>query len=338
MKNKLTVLSVAASTVVLIFLALPIFTFAQTTNPTPAPTPSRTPNMDNIRVNQEYNRMRTLRESQAAREELRIRERKLALAKRTLNELYRNPTNKELLTLKVDEDLTSQYSSFLKQDNAGIVKLLNNSNCSQSSKVVVATNDCLNYTMPGAGASFSFRTNNYRIAHLSDLNFTGNYFVSAGIWSHGILVNIGNFPLETFSFQNKEVEYINTINPGVKYENVKDFYTILAKGISNGNFIYSNSARVQKDSTYLLRSIAYRGTINKTVEGFVYNELDYDKRKDVLVVFRVIRQHSDGSITILWKKLASKESPKIFNKEVKIDPTGGRSNFAAKTSISIRSN
>jgi hypothetical protein len=172
MKNKLTVFSIAAITVLLMFLALPIFSFAQTTNPTPAPTPAATPYrppvIDNIRANQEYNRMKNLKESQALREELRIREQKLQIARRTINELYRKPTNDELLTVKVDQDLITKYSSFLKQDNTGLIKLINNSKCSQNSKIVVATNDCLNFKMPGAGAAFSFRTNNYRITHLAD--------------------------------------------------------------------------------------------------------------------------------------------------------------------------
>jgi hypothetical protein len=330
MKNALTVFNYIAGIVLLMFLTLPIFSFAQTTNPTPVPTPVPTPYRPPVPTNREFNSMANLKESQALREELRIREQKLIIARRTVNELYRKPTNDELLSVKVDQDLITKYSSFLKQDNTGLIKLLNNSNCSQNSKIVVATNDCLGYKMPGAGASFSFRTNNYRITHMADLNFTGNYFVSSGVWAHGILVNIGNFPLETFSIQNKELDYIESINPGLKYENVKDFYSTLAKGISSGKFMYRNSAPVQENSTYLLRSIAYRGTINKSVEGFVYNELDYDKRKDIVVVFRIVRKQSDGSITILWKKLSSKESPKIMNKDVKIDSTARKNDFIAK--------
>jgi hypothetical protein len=330
MKNKLTDFNHIAGIAFLMFLALPILSFAQTTNPTPAPTPVPTPYRPPVQTNQEFNRMASLKESQALREELRIREQKLIIARQTVNELYRKPTNAELLSVKVDQDLIIKYSSFLKQDNTGLIKLINNSKCSQNSKIVVATNDCLNFKMPGAGAAFSFRTNNYRITHLADLNFTGNSFVSSGIWAHGILVNIGDFPLETFSLQNKELDYIESINPVVNYENAKDFYSTLVKGISNGKFIYRNSAPVRENSTYLLRSISFRGRINKSVEGFVYNELDYDKRKDIVVIFRVVRKQSDGSITILWKKLSSKESPKIMNKDVKIDSTARKNDFIAK--------
>lgn len=332
MKNKLTFFYHIAGISLLIFLASPIFSFAQTTNPTPVPTPAATPYRPEVadRINQDFNRIRTLKEGQASREELRIREQKLQIARQTVNELYRKPTNNELLTVKVDQDLIAEYSSFLKQDNTGLIKLLDNSNCSQNSKIVVATNDCLNFKMPGAGASFSFRTNNYRIAHLADLNFAGNNFNSSGIWAHGIIVNIGNLPLEIFSDQNKELDYIKRINPGLTYESVKNFHTTLAAGISNGKFLYRDSVPIQVNSTYLLRSIAYRGTCNKSVEGFIYNELEYDKRKDILVVFRVVRRQSDGSITILWKQLSSKESPKIKNRNIKIAPKAEKKDFTAK--------
>ena len=156
MKNKLMFFNHIAGIFLLMFLALPIFSFAQTTTPTPAPTPAPTPYRPPVQTNQEFNRMANLKESQALREELRIREQKLIIARRTVNELYRKPTNDELLSVKVDQDLIIKYSSFLKQDKTGLIKLINNSKCSQNSKIVVATNDCLNYKMPGAGAAFSF--------------------------------------------------------------------------------------------------------------------------------------------------------------------------------------
>jgi hypothetical protein len=51
--------------------------------------------------------------------------------------------------------------------------------------------------------------------------------------------------------------------------------------------------------------------VPRAVRGISYNELDFDKRRDVIVAFRVVRMDPDGSISILWKQLADGESPKL---------------------------
>jgi hypothetical protein len=68
---------------------------------------------------------------------------------------------------------------------------------------------------------------------------------------------------------------------------------------------------VADNTTYALRSIAYQGTIMRSIQTLTYNELDVDKRRDVIVVFRVVKRDADGSVTILWKELSNKNAPKL---------------------------
>ena len=48
----------------------------------------------------------------------------------------------------------------------------------------------------------------------------------------------------------------------------------------------------------------------RTAGGIRYNELDYDKRRDVIVAFRIVQIEKDG-LTLVWRKLADSEPPRI---------------------------
>lgn len=301
-----------------LILFLPCLSFAQTPSPTPAPTPVPTPIPVPRAVIQQPRIFETF-EQRAKLEELRKREELRKEALNIVNEKYRKPSKKELKSVEVENDLLSKYAYYLKQENAGIIKLLNNAKCANNTNVVVASDNCLNNTMPGAGTSFSFRINNYRIPDLADLSLNENTFRTNPDWQHGILVDIGNIQIENISLQSTELAFINSFQPALEYQTAKEIDYKLASGIRNNNFVYRRSALVRENTTYILRSIAYRGKLLKSIKGFVYNELDYDKRKDIIVAFRVVRQYSDGSVTILWKQLASKDSPKIdFEKKDKL--------------------
>ena len=79
-----------------------------------------------------------------------------------------------------------------------------------------------------------------------------------------------------------------------------------------------------------MRSIAYKGSYYRAIDGFLYDELDFDKRKDVTVAFRIIRRDEE-SVTIIWKQLAEKDSPKVKRKD-KEDSDVKENKFLAKES------
>jgi hypothetical protein len=49
----------------------------------------------------------------------------------------------------------------------------------------------------------------------------------------------------------------------------------------------------------------------RSIDGITYNELDYDKRRDVIVAFRVVDRDGTGNLTLLWKKLRDTGSPTL---------------------------
>ena len=316
---------------IIAIMILPLLSYAQ--SPAPRPVTNRTPQPVSLpEQGERIQKYRDYRDQQILREEMRQRKIRYSAAMRTITELYRKPTEEELLKLTPDKDLLEKYSAFLKQEDTGLIKLIENNGCAESTAVVSATDNCLKYTLPGAGSSYSFRTENYRILSLADLHFSGDLFSTQGNWLHGVLADIGDISLQSIDKKTPGLKHIESFHPAFEYETAKKIDYNLKHGIRSNNFDHSRSVAVRENNTYLLRSIAYRGVVSKVVNGYIYNELDYDKRKDVIIAFRVIRKSNDGSVTILWKKIASKESPKITLRNGQTKSTVKDNDFIADNS------
>lgn len=246
-----------------------------------------------------------------------------------LKPLYRNPTKEELETLSPNIEEVNKYADFLRQPNTGLIKLAADLGCAENTKIVVATADCLRYTLPGAGTSFSFRTKNYRLRRLADLTFTNDSFQATGILLHGIFVKIGDVPLEKVDLQTKGLSYLLNFQPETDYEKARVIDRQLSEGVFSDGFQYRRGFYAVENTTYVLRSIAYDGKYFRAVEGVAYNEFAFDKRRDVTVAFRIVRKDSDGSVTILWKEILRKNSPKIKYQK-RLDETNiEKNNFLA---------
>ncbi|HVE58322.1 MAG TPA: hypothetical protein VNB22_15935 [Pyrinomonadaceae bacterium] len=225
--------------------------------------------------------------------------------------IYRAPTKEELKVIAPDAEVEKLFADFLRQKNTGLIKLIPEKNCGETANVVNAAPECAKYTMPGGGASFSFRTENYRIRHLGDLNYTGKSFRAFGTLAHGIFVNLGDVPLEKIDLKSAGIDFLAKFEPAADFKEAGEIAVKLDAGIKNEAFTYKNLLPVAENTTYALRSIAYQGTVTRSIQTITYNELDLDKRKDVIVVFRVVKRGADGSVTILWKELSNKNAPKL---------------------------
>jgi hypothetical protein len=225
--------------------------------------------------------------------------------------LYRKPTKKELKAIAPRADLFKQYAEFLRRPNTGLTRLAEDKGCADNTRVVVATDDCLKYTMPGAGSAFSFRTQSYRLPRLADLLYTNKSFQASGVLLHGIFVNLGDVPLEDVNLQTKGLKFLLDFQPEPDYEKGKALDERLTEGIAHDGFLYRRGLYTVENATFALRSIAYSGKYFRSVKNVTYNEFDYDRRRDITVVFRLVAKDADGSVTILWRELEQKESPEI---------------------------
>jgi len=285
-----------------------MFSLAQT----PAPTPSSTPDYYETQRAREMQRnvegALSRRRSPMPFKDVPRRQR---LLQEHFESVYRTPTKAESKLLAPNSADLDRFRQFLRLPGTGIIKLVPDFGCAENTKIVSAGQQCLKYTMPGGGSSYSFRIDNYRIPRLADLTFSGEKFLTTGVFSQGILADIGDVSLENVSLATKGMDFLTAFQPTDDYQRAVKIDRDFLNGIEGGGFLYKRSLPVKINTTYLLRSIAYKGPSYQAFEGITYDEFEFDKRRDIVVAFRIVRRDSDGSVTINWQKLADKKAPSV---------------------------
>lgn len=285
---------------------------AQQATPTPASTPAPQATPIFIRAGRGMNPINNPqvdgRVTVTPAEGLALRQ---LLVQKYAQPLYRKPTESELESIAPDLEIRRQYKDFLDKKNTGIFRLVDDAGCGENDKVVVATDACLKYTMPGSGNSFSFRTANYRIRHLADLMLSGENFRIPGIMMHGLMTKLGDVAIDRVLLTTPGVGFLTEMKPAFDFENAKAIETLIATGLERDGFVYGRSLDVQENVTYAMRVIAYDGKVNRAVPGAHYNEMDFDRRRDMIVAFRVVQKAADGSVTLIWAELSNTDAPKL---------------------------
>jgi len=225
--------------------------------------------------------------------------------------IYRKPSQEETEALAVGEPLLVKHAEFLKGSDTGIVKLNAEYSCISVKDTIVASEKCLPYKMPGAGAAFSFRTESYRVLRLADVILLDGVFRTGGIFQHVVMASLGDVALAGVTLNTKGMKYLVDLKPSTDGDEFTLFDREILEGVRADGFLYRKAHTVKPDSTYALRSIAYKGNYMRTVDGIVFDELDFDKRRDVIVAFRVIDLDAAGNVTIIWKRLKDTESPRL---------------------------
>ncbi len=223
--------------------------------------------------------------------------------------IYRIPGKSEIEALAIAEPLLVKHADFLKGPDTGIVKLNVNSSCLSDTDTVVASEQCIPFTMPGAGTSFSFRTESYRVPRLADVIVHNGIFKTGGVFQQVIMADIGDVAIESVTLNTTGLRYLVDLKPVRDSDEFLRFEREIIKGIDADGLLYQKGRHVRENSTFVLRSIAYRGKYLRVLDGFQYDELDFDRRRDVIVAFRVVDKDTAGNITIVWKQLKDVEAP-----------------------------
>jgi len=229
--------------------------------------------------------------------------------------IYRKPSAEESIVLAVSETLLKEFATFLKSPDTGIVKLNGDSSCFSSVEVVNVNEKCAPFKMPGAGTAFSFRIDGYRLPRLADLILFNGTFRADAVLQHVAMVELGNIPIGDATLDSVGMKYLVELQPTRDGDKFLKYDGELTRGISANGYFYRKGQPVKLDTTYALRSIAYRGSYLRAVDKITYDELDFDRRRDVIVAFRVVETEGSGNVTILWKRLKDVEAPKLSIKD-----------------------
>ncbi len=213
---------------------------------------------------------------------------------------------------------SAQYKDFLQQAKTGLFRLMPNRDCSQK-YIVSANEDCQNSTF--AGEFYSFRAKNYN-SDFFDLTFKDGELISKGFLAQGILVSLGDVPLENLLPTSNGVKFLFDFEPQTENKAVKKQFAEIAFGINFDGYKYTKSEKALLNTTYALRVVAYRpdnkvrfGKNEMNAQDLKFFQSKGDKRTDLTLAFRIVRKDADGSLSILWKELNRQEAPKITFRE-----------------------
>ena len=241
----------------------------------------------------------------------------LTVIKRTgIFPIRSKPTKEQRKRLEPDPQDLQKYEQFLEQAKTGIFRLLPDLGCYENVNIVKADEICLNY-IPDS-SFYSFREREHTLEVLSDVRLTNGFLVSDGILAQGILVNLGDVGLEKITTESDGLPFLRSFSPHSSAVEAKNQYFQLLTGIKAGKHEYKKALPAAENTTYALRVIAYRGNVFRRFRGFLFDLLEGDKRIDLTLAFRIIRKEKDGTLTLVWKELERKDSPRIkFPKKLK---------------------
>lgn len=218
----------------------------------------------------------------------------------------RRRTEADLARVAVENEDLGLYKQILSQPDAGLFRLQDFSICAKTKA------QCPEF-IPGYGTAFSFQKILYEDKFFADISFENSMFQLQGFNTLGFLTNLGDLPLADLSLETGGIREMAEFTPSDKFEEIQSHVQAAKKGFQVGNFVYQASLPLKNDSTYALRSILYE--IRKksdAAEKINGRHRPEPGRKDIIIVFRVVRRHADGSVTLLWKRLREKDSPIVF--------------------------
>lgn len=206
-----------------------------------------------------------------------------------------------------EAEFSAKYQEFLKQPKTGLLRLL--------AFYCPGNEDgrgCKGNGIPAFGSAYSFRRNEYQLHSWADLWLNNNFFVSDVLHGQGWLVALGDVEIENLSLTSKGADFLSLINPASDSALAENQFEESVAGIKENKLVYRKFVPVRENTTYVLRSVAYRGKFITYTGASVKRDMTKgDTRADIIIAFRVIKQDSEGNVTLVWKELSRKEAPKF---------------------------
>ncbi|HVE58323.1 MAG TPA: hypothetical protein VNB22_15940 [Pyrinomonadaceae bacterium] len=232
------------------------------------------------------------------------------LLRRTGNFILRtNPTKEQKKRLVPNPQDLRKYEQFLEQPHTGIFRLMPDIGCTENINVIKADAVCLSFIPESS--YYSFREKEHTIELLSDIRLKNGVFISDGILSQSILVHLGEIALEEIAPASEGLAFLTEFSPSAQGVEAQNQYTQMMRGVKVGKYEYKKAVPMIENATYALRVVAYKGNVFRTFRGYWFDLIEGDKRIDLTIAFRVIRKEQDGAVTLLWKEIGRKDSPRL---------------------------
>jgi hypothetical protein len=191
----------------------------------------------------------------------------------------------EKKVLAVDDSDREEFASFLSQPQTGVIRLLPRELYDGNHERGLAIN--------GGGAFYSFVRLTHEYGQGSDIMLEqGNFGVGFAGADYGMLLNLGDVPLEQVANDHVATRALLDYTPPVKEADARAEYRKLWQGMELSGFTFKRSLPAKVSNTYLLRSISM-------------------ERSDILAVFRAVRKDTDGSFILVYKVLKTFPKPKM---------------------------
>jgi len=103
-----------------------------------------------------------------------------------------------------------------------------------------------------------------------------------------IMVNLGDVRPEEVRSDSPGMSVPTEYSPSGDLEVLRNDFVRFFNGVSQGGYDYRIAHRADIASTYVLRVVAFRGSVYRQLRDSRYDVLADDTRADVLIVFRVV--------------------------------------------------
>lgn len=186
----------------------------------------------------------------------------------------------EEILLSVSPEDKEKFKVFLSRPNTGIFRLLPREKYDRK------------LNMRGDGAYYSFFLLTQEYGRGSDISLEQNKLIVGFAGANfGFMLNLGKVSLQDVTTETEGVEYMFSYKPPILIADARSEQERV-RGFEITGLKYNDRQSFEIGKTFALRSINYNTS-------------------DVLVAFQIIRQDSDGSIVLIWKKLKDYEKPAI---------------------------
>jgi hypothetical protein len=216
---------------------------------------------------------------------------------------------------KVDPADIEKYKALLKQDDAGIFKIFPDLGCVSKTVVRIAP-ECAGFVP--LSSSFTFRTNNYSDDVYHDIHYEKERIVSNSFFSQGVFVTVGDEPIEAIDLSHPAIKYLVSIAPDTDPKSAKEHARVYSTGLESAGYKFADNFVPQANATYAMRMMAYRlsnplkpMSDETSTSEMMFHSLTFDKRVDIVVLFRVLRRDENSGLTIVWKQLSRADAGKI---------------------------